>query len=212
VKLGGPLNYTDWCAGLKAGRSYVSEGRTHLMDFSASSEGLLAAVGGELQLPAPRAVQLQADLAARLEPKPTTETEALRRLVPLDKPYWHIERARIGDTRLLVIELVVNGLPVESRAVPADGEVRRLQWTYTPQRSCWMALRILNAAHTNPIWVTVGSEPIRVKRSAQWCREAVDVCWKQKVLRIREGERAEEAALYERGRRFYDRMVAEATS
>jgi hypothetical protein len=51
-----------------------------------------------------------------------------------------------------------------------------------------------------------------VKRSAQWCRDAVDVCWKQKMLRIREAERAEEAALYERGRRFYERMITEATS
>jgi hypothetical protein len=32
------------------------------------------------------------------------------------------------------------------------------------------------------------------------------------MLRIREAERAEEAALYERGRRFYERMIAEATS
>jgi hypothetical protein len=58
----------------------------------------------------------------------------------------------------------------------------------------------------------VGGAPLRVKRSAQWCRDAVDVCWKQKVLRIRDAERADEAALYERGRRFYDRMIAEAES
>jgi hypothetical protein len=75
-----------------------------------------------------------------------------------------------------------------------------------------VALRILGAAHTNPIWITVNHAPIRVKRSAQWCREAVDVCWKQKVLRIRESERAEEAQLYERGRKYYDRMIAEAAS
>jgi hypothetical protein len=210
VKLEGPLNYADWCAGLKAGRSYVSEGRTHLMDFMARTDRSAAAVGGEIRLDAPAPVSVQVDFAARLEPEPTPETEALRRLAPLDKPYWHIERARIGNTRQVIVELVVNGQPVEARATQADGEIRRLQFEFRPERSCWIALRVLNGAHTNAIWVTVAGQPIRVRRSAQWCRDAVDVCWQQKVLRIREAERAVEAGLYERGRRFYDRMVAEA--
>ena len=212
VKLTGPLNYADWCAGLKAGRSYVSEGRTHLMDFSARASASTAVVGGELTLAAPGPVTVQVDFAARLEPVPTAETEALRRLAPLDKPYWHIERARIGGTRKVIVELIVNGQPVESLAAEADGEIRRLQFDFKPERSCWVALRVMGGAHTNPIWVTVAGQPIRVKRSAQWCREAVDVCWKQKVLRIRDTERIEEAALYERGRRFYDRMISEATA
>lgn len=213
VKLTGPLDYAGWCAGLKAGRSYVSEGRTHLMDFSADSEGAATVlVGGELQLTAPRRVMLQVNFAARLEPEPTVETEAIRKLGPLDKPYWHIERSRIGGTRQVIVELIVNGQPVESRAVLADGELRRLMFEFTPQRSCWVALRVLHGAHTNPIWVTVAGAPLRVKRSAQWCREAVDVCWQQKVLRIREAERADEAALYERGRRFYERRIAEAAA
>jgi hypothetical protein len=96
--------------------------------------------------------------------------------------------------------------------MPADAAMHRLQFAFRPERSCWVALRILNAAHTNPIWITVADAPIRIKRSAQWCREAVDVCWTQKVLRIREAERAQEAALYERGRRFYERMLVEATA
>ncbi len=212
VKLAGAPDYAAWCAGLKAGRSYVSEGRTHLMDFSATAGALTAEVGGELALAAPVPVALQVDFAARLEPETTAETEALRMLAPLDKPYWHIERARIGNTRQVIVELVVNGQPLEARAAEADGVLRRLSFEFKPERSCWVALRVLGGAHTNPIWVTVAGQPIRIKRSAQWCREAVEVCWKQKVLRIREGERAEEAALYERGRRFYERMMAEATS
>jgi hypothetical protein len=210
VKLDGLLDYGDWCAGLKAGRSYVSEGRTHLMAFAASAGERQAAVGGEMQLAAAEAVTVSVDFAARLEPAPTPQTEAVRALGPLDKPYWHIERARIGDTRQVIVELVVNGLAVESRAVDADGTLRRLQFEFRPSGSCWVALRVLHSAHTNPIWITVAGEPVRVRRSAQWCRDAVDVCWKQKVLRIREAERADEAALYDRGRRFYDRRVAEA--
>ncbi len=212
VKLAGPLDYAEWCAGLKAGCSYVGEGRTHLIDFALRSDAAQAQVGGELKLDSARPLSVQVDIGARLEAVPTPDTEALRKLGPMDKPYWHIERARVGDTRQVVVELLVNGSAVEARAVEADGVVRRLGFEFTPRGSCWVALRVLNSAHTNPIWVTVAGAPIRVKRSAQWCRDAVDVCWKQKMPRIREAERAEEAALYERGRRFYGRMLAEATS
>ena len=196
---------------MKAGRSYVSEGRAHLMDFSAQAGEARTAVGGaDLALLAPRPVTLQVDVAARLEATPTAATEALRKLGPLDKPYWHIERARVGDTRMVIVELLVNGLPVEARAMPADGDIRALRFSFTPEFSCWVALRINAAAHTNPLFVTVAGAPVRSRRSAAWCRAAVDACWKQKLPRIRPAERAEEAALYERARRFYEQRLAEA--
>src|SRR5690349_1653234 len=34
AKVDGPLSYSDWVEALRAGRSYVSDGRSHLMDFS----------------------------------------------------------------------------------------------------------------------------------------------------------------------------------
>lgn len=213
VKLDEALSYPGWCNGLRAGRSYVSEGRAHLLDFVAMVDDQLAAVGvADLQLQSPRVVTIQADVAGRLEPVPTPATEAIRKLAPLEKPYWHIERTRLGDTRQVLVELVVNGLAVESRPVVADGQILQMQFSFTPKTSCWVALRIANAAHTNPIWITVADAPIRVKRSAEWCRKAVDQCWSQKVLRIRAAERAEEAKFYDRGRKFYDRMIAEATT
>ncbi len=37
------------------------------------------------------------------------------------------------------------------------------------------------------MFVEVDGKPIRAsKQSAQWCLDAVDVCWKQKVKQIRE--------------------------
>lgn len=207
VKLDEPLAYAAWCKGLQRGRSYVSEGRTHLLDFSV--EG--AAPGGPgLKLAAPEELAITVDFAARLEPAVTPQTEAIRKLGPMDKPYWHLERARIGDSRQVIVELIVNGQPVEARAVEADGRVQPLRFAYRPTGSCWIALRVMNAAHTNPVWVTVADAPVRVKKSAQWCRAAVDQCWQQKVIRIRQAERDEEAQLYDRARRFYDRMLAEA--
>ncbi len=210
VKLDGPPDYAAWCAGVKAARSYVGEGRTHLMDFTLASGSTRVGVGGELKLDRAGPLRVSVDFAARLEPAPTPETEALRKLGPLDKPYWHIERARVGDTRQVVLELVVNGRSIEARAVEADGRLQQLAFDFTPTGSCWVALRVLHSAHTNPIWISVAGAPIRVKRSAQWCRAAVDVCWKQKMPRIRQAERADEVALYDRGRRFYDRMIVEA--
>ena len=33
VKLDGKLDYDDWCEGIRQGRNYVSDGKSHLMDF-----------------------------------------------------------------------------------------------------------------------------------------------------------------------------------
>ena len=33
VKHDGKLDYDDWCEGIRQGRNYVSDGRSHLMDF-----------------------------------------------------------------------------------------------------------------------------------------------------------------------------------
>ena len=41
---------------------------------------------------------------------------------PLDeKPYWDLERARIGDTRKVPVEVIVNGQPVAKTEITADG-------------------------------------------------------------------------------------------
>ena len=77
-------------------------------------------------------------------------------------------------------------------------------------RSCWLALRIRGSSHTNPIWVTIAGAPVRVRRSAAWCRRAVDQCWNQKRLRIRATESAAEALVYDAARAYYERMIIES--
>jgi len=89
-------------------------------------------------------------------------------------------RARIGDSRDVRVELVVNGRAVDQRRVRADGSVRAVTFDYRPPSSCWAAVRVLGAAHTNPIWISIGDQPIRVRRSAKWRRKSVDQCWSQK--------------------------------
>ena len=68
-----------------------------------------------------------------------------------------------------------------------------------------MAVRILPSVHTNPIWVQVGDQPIRVPKSAEWCRKAVDICWEAKQKAIRESERPAAEAAYQKAREYYEK-------
>lgn len=213
VKLAGPLSYEAWCDGLKAGRSYVSDGRAHLIDFHATAGGARSEPGGaDLVLPSPSQVRFDVSVAARLEPEPTPATEAIRKRDPFEKPYWHVERGRIGGTRKVLVELLINGFAVESRAVEADGAMHPVQFDYTPEHSCWAAVRIMHGAHTNPVWISMDGKPVRVRRSIEWCRAAVDRCWSQKVLRIRAAEIAGEAIRYDKARAIYDARLREAAA
>ena len=105
----------------------------------------------------------------------------------------------------------MNGESVETIEIVADGSIEDLTFNYKPTQSCWIALRIFPTAHTNPVFVELDGNPIRAsKRSAQWCLDAVDVCWEQKSPRIRESERAEAAQAYEEAREAYRRILAES--
>lgn len=211
VKLDGPLSYAGWCAGLAAGRSYVSDGRAHLIDIAARAGGKSRAIGrGDLALAAPEPVTVEALVAARLEPQPTPATEAIRKLETTAKPHWHLERARLGDSRSVSVELIVNGIAVESRVVPADQVLRPIAFTFTPRQSCWVALRIAEAAHSNPIWIMVADKPVRVAASANWCAEGVARCWAQKGSRIRGTEHGAAQAMYDRAAATYRRRAQEA--
>src|SRR5262245_35384515 len=128
-----------------------------------------------------------------------------------EQPYWHIERARVGKTRQIPVELIVNGQAVEKKLLEADGHVEQLEFDYTPERSSWIALRVFPAAHTNPIFVEIDGAPIRAsKRSAQWCLDAVDRCWESKSPAIRESEREAARAAYDHARAAYRQVLAEA--
>jgi hypothetical protein len=110
------------------------------------------------------------------------------------------------------VELVVNGRAVERTEIEADGELRDVSFTVPIQQSSWVTLRILPSSHTNPIWVTVGGKPVRAsKQSAQWLRQAVDVCFRQKVGRVRLTEQGEMIRAYDHARKTYDRLITEST-
>ena len=118
VKMDGVLSYANWVDGVRKGRSYVSDGKTHLMDFRVN--GVEVGTGeSEVALAHAGTVKVTAKVAGLL---PETPDEGIRKL-PYDKqPYWDIERARSGNTREVPVEIVVNGKAVAKKNVLADGE------------------------------------------------------------------------------------------
>ena len=207
IKTDGPLTYSGWLAGLKAGRSYVSDGKTHLMDFQVN--GLdVGTQGSELHLPRAGTVKVTLVAAAYL---PQAPNEAIRKLPVDQKPYWDVERARIGATREVPVEIVVNGKSVARQNIVADGKPNRLTFDVALTESSWIAARTLPAAHTNPVFALVANAPIRASRqSAQWCLDAVNQCWTQKAPRIAAGELAAARTAYDNAREVYRRLIQES--
>jgi hypothetical protein len=187
VKVDGKLNYEDWCEGIKDGRSYVSDGTSHLLDFAAASSAnpqqlvQVGMNGSELKLEQPGAIRLTARVAARLENKS----------VP--------------------VEVIVNAYPVKQQEIVADGSIRELTFEVPIERSSWVALRLFPSVHTNPVFVIVDNQPIRAsRRSAEWCLRGVDQCWKEKQKFYAEAEMEEAAKAYEHARVVYRKRFSES--
>jgi hypothetical protein len=216
-----PLDYDQWAYGIRDGRSYCCDGLSHLFDFKVGELGVgelavgknrgsgaggrpsvLAAKAGE-----PLAVAVRA--AALLDEKPRDD---IRRRSLDQQPYWHVERARVGDTRKVPVELIVNGRVAAKKEIEADGQVQDLAFDFTPDRSSWVAVRIFTSSHTNPVFVEVDRKPVRAsKKSAQWCLDAVDVCWQHKAPAIREGaERTAAEQAFDVARTAYRAILAES--
>ncbi len=206
VKLEGKLTYEDWCEGIRRGHNYVSDGRSHLLDFKLN-DAVMGENGSELRLASPATVRATATVAAFLDEKPNPK---LQKSPYHEKPYWDIERARIGSTRQVPVELVVNGCPVARQEIVADGSLRDISFETRIEKSSWVALRVLPSSHSNPIFVLVDGKPIRAStRSAEWCLQGVDKCWEQKERFIKPDELAQAKADYDHARATYRRLLAE---
>ena len=206
VKLPGKLTYNDWCEGIRAGRNYVSDGRSHLLEF-AVNDVAMGERGSELRLASAGNVKLTARVAARLEEKPAPD---LRGVAADKKPYWHIERSRIEDTREVPVEVIVNGQSVAQQRIVADGTLRDVTFEIPIAQSSWVALRIRASSHTNPIFVVVADQPIRASRkSVEWCLRGVEQCWSQKERFISAAEKEQAKQAYEHARQVYRTRLAE---
>jgi hypothetical protein len=212
----GQLDFDKWVDGIRDGRSYVCDGLSHLVNFSANGFGV--GEKGDQGRPSFRAAKsgqkltFKVNAAAYLNEEPERWNGQPIKDIRLDqKPYWHVERARIEGSRKVPVELIVNGNSVETKQITADGKPSELTFEYTPNMSSWIAIRIFPSSHTNPIFVEVDGKPIRAsKRSAQWCRDAVDVCWNQKVKQTRESEKETAKAAYDVAKQTYEKILQEA--
>ncbi len=206
VKIAGKLTYQDWCEGIRRGANYVSDGRSHLIDFKVNGAAM-GENGSELRVAAGTVLRATARVAAYLDEKPNAE---LARRPYSEKPYWEIERARLPGTRKVPVELIVNGYPVARREIVADGSFNDISFEYRAEHSSWVALRVLASSHTNPLFVLVQGKPIRASaRSAEWCLEGVEKCWAQKERFIKPDELAEARDAYEHARVTYRKLLAE---
>ena len=184
VRLDGPLDFDRWCDGLAAGRSYVSDGRTHLMEFAVAvveGEPVEAGTGAsEVRLDGPGAIRVRGLFAAA------------------------------ADGGTLPVELVVNGRAVERIDLPADGREHDVAFTTPIARSSWVALRSFPRVHTNPVFVLVAGKPIRADAdSARWAAACVTQCWKTKETSYRPEERAAAREVFDAARAAYERIAAE---
>ena len=209
------IDFTEWCRGLAAGQSYVSDGYAHALKFSVNAQPPGQA---DVRLAKPGKVGVQGKVAFAAE-TPMTVAQGLLDAASGprttgDTVNLHAPRHRRfvkGGDRL--VELIANGQVVAKETVPADGKIYDLQFKVAINRSSWVALRHFPQLHTNPVNVMVAGKPIRASReSAHWCAESVKLLWQNRNRFIKKSEQAEAKLAYDRAVRTYERIAAESPS
>lgn len=207
------IDYAAWCNGIAAGRSYVSDGYAHALEFDVNK---VPPGEGEVKLAQPSRVTIAATVTFAEETPlavahggitPPAGKSVVGDTVVLHGP--RREEMLVGGKRK--IEIVLNGLPVASQEIEADGKEHNLKFDIPIAKSSWVALRHFPQLHTNPVNVIVGEKPIRASQdSARWCIEAIDLLWKNREKNIKAEERAEAKAAFDRAREKYRRIAQEA--
>jgi hypothetical protein len=212
------IDFSAWCRGIAAGRSYVSDGYAHALEFTVDGQS----PGARVERAGPGTVTVRAKVAFAAQ-------------TPLGVPYGGVTPAGglrfVGDTVNLhapdrggaiaaalapvgaarLVEVVVNGSPAATRAVPADNAVHELSFSVPIERSSWVALRQFPQLHTNPVEVLVGGRPIRAsRRSALWCAGVIEQLWRARNRVIAPAERDVARAAFDHAIEQYRTIAAEA--
>lgn len=206
------LDFAEWCQGLGAGRSYVSDGFAHALEFTVNDtrpgkENIALAKAGSVQVKATVAFAPSTPVGVAYG----TEAPALGRRMLGDTVNLHAPRSNQkidGGERL--VEIVVNGRVAASRTVPADGKTHDLEFEIALEQSSWVALRQFPQLHTNPVTVLIEDRPVRASRdSARWCQDVVNQLWDARHKHIAEPERPAARAAYDRALRRFEQIAAE---
>lgn len=214
VHLPSKLAYEDWCEGIRAGRNYVGDGKSHLLAFRANQQGM-GEGDSTLRLAKPATVTLTAKVAAMLPEKVNPTFSKKPNAVPpwggpAARPFWSVEWARLGESRRVAVEVIVNGSPVARRELEADGHLEDLSFEVPIATSSWVALRILQSSHSNPIFIEVAGQAIRSSvKSAEWCAAGVRQCRLQKERFMDADERDDFKAAYDHAEKTYARLIEE---
>ncbi|WP_395740107.1 CehA/McbA family metallohydrolase [Prosthecobacter sp.] len=214
VKLGKVerIDFKKWCEGLAQGRSYVSDGYAHALDFTVADQHS----GDEVRLTQPGRVEVRVKAAFSSE---TPLEIAYGGALPVagarltgDTVNYHdatTGQPYAGGKRR--VELIVNGLPVAVREVPADDQVHEIAFSADIHRSSWVAVRQFPQMHTNPVNVIVAGQPIRAsRRSAQWCLACIEQLWRVREKNISPAERDAARRAYEEAKEMYRRIAKES--
>ncbi len=213
------LDFADWCEGLAAGRSYVSDGYAHLSEWTV--DGAAAGVA-DVQRQGPGSVTVQASVAfapqTPLGVAYGTQASPLGKAIVGDTVRLHQQRNELsaaggqwiaGGTREL--EIVVNGRVVATRTVPADGRLHLIEAEIPIQQSSWVAVRHFPQLHSNPINVIVAQQPIRASRdSARWCVEITRLLWNNREQNIAEAEREQAKQTFDHTLEVFKQIAQEA--
>ncbi|MEM8734978.1 MAG: CehA/McbA family metallohydrolase, partial [Planctomycetota bacterium] len=118
AKVDGELSFEKWVRSIGNGRSYVSDGFCHLLDFAAKTTTTnrtieVGVAGSEVRLSQPEVVSFTVDASALLR-----------------------------DKDAVAAELIVNGYPVAKQKFASDGGPQKLQFTHRFETSSWAAIRV----------------------------------------------------------------------
>lgn len=208
------VDFTAWCEGLAQGRSYVSDGYAHALEFTVNGQ----APGTRVELDRPQRVTIHAKVAFSPE---TPKEVPYGTIAPAEG--WHV----VGDTvnfheladsgpnviggSVRGVGIVVNGKCEAAFSVPADGQIHEYHRTVQINRSSWVALRQFPQLHTNTVEVRVRNEPIRASRkSALWCIGVIEQLWRTRSKLIDPAERAEARKTFDAAIALYRSIAAEA--
>src|SRR5262245_11634663 len=184
------VDFGKWCEGIAKGRSYVSDGYAHALDFRVGEQPM----GGQLDLKEPGKVKVSAKVAFASE-----------------TPLGTAKGGQVPQGNQRRVELIVNGKVADSVDVPANDNLHVVEFNVPIERSSWVALRQFPQMHTNPVNVIVAGKPIRASRSsAQWCLGVIDQLWRVRGGDRPEKERVEARKTFDKAIEMYKKIAEES--
>jgi hypothetical protein len=207
------LDFAAWCEGIRLGRSYVSDGFAHALDFRVNDacpgfDDVALSQPGEVTITAKVAfAPVTPETVAQGVVEPVGGKRLVGDTVELHGP--RSDKSVEGGERM--VEIVVNGRPIASQKVPADGKIHDLKFQIPIAQSSWVALRQFPQLHTNPVNVLVYGKPIRASQaSARWCEEVIALLWRNRERVIAEAERDEARRTFDRAKATYRTRAQES--